>query len=693
MNNTLLVGLLLFVTCLPSAASDRYALLIGVSEYTELDPRFNLIGPRNDVILMYQLLQQQNFSEENIYLLTENHPKATAPTRANIFGQLQALLERATRDDFVYLHFSGHGSQQPSANPGTEIDGLDETFLPADTRNWNNAIRSIENAITDDDISSWLDRFRAKGIFVWLVFDSCHSGTMTRSQWQPRKIPSASLGVPTTRSNQSDKGAPLKDNSQTGEAGYVAFFAAQTTEETPEMDLPRRSETSKRYGLFTFHLIQSLSQSPGATYRQVAEQILQNYGAQLWFGSRPMFTGSGLDAPVFGTASSKSRTKQWLISRSEDGFEIPAGSLVGLGEQSLLAILKSPTDSLDKALGFAIATDIRPLNSEILLTEHRHQGKAYVALTSLPALAHARLIESKLNMSLSVSLLDNPAVPWTEKLDRVISQLQDDGLTPVQLNWQPANHAADIRLFPTPDELVLLTDGEPLPCNESVCDHSYIRIPLGEPKQTATQLANSLRTIAKAQNLMRLGTQLGSEALDMILNVKRFGSGALENFDGSEIPTLYSGDQITLTVANFLEQPLDVTVLFIGSDFGVSVAFPRNNQFNRFMEEEEKIIKLGTINANTIGTERIIVIATQASRTATTSNFAFLSQSGLSKARNNFSPIEALLLEAGFGNERKPRGEMPIQESIRYQADIKTISWVTQKQVTQKQVTQKKKNN
>ena len=673
-----LVGFLLFIVCLPTVASDQYALLIGVSEYPELDPRFNLVGPRNDVLLMYQLLQQQKFSEENIYLLTENHPKATDPTRAHIFDKLEVLLERAKRDDFVYLHFSGHGSQQPAATAGTEIDGLDETFLPADTKHWNNAIRSIENAITDDDISAWLDKFRAKGIFVWLVFDSCHSGTMTRSQWQSRKIPSASLGVPSTRGNPADNGAPFEDSEQQGDAGYVAFFAAQTTEETPEMDLPRKSDAAKRYGLFTFHLIQSLSQSPGATYRQVAEQILQNYGAQLWFGSRPMFTGSGLDAPVFGTEKSTARTNQWLINRSEEGFEIPAGSLVGLGEQSLLAILRSPLDSSDQALGFAIATDIDPLTSKIKLTERQHEGKTYPAMTRLPNLAHARLIESKLDTSLSISLLENPHAPRTQQFNRVIQELRNKGLAPVQLNWQPENNAADIRLYPTPDEILLLTDGEPLPCNAPVCDRAYIRIPLDEKGQTAIKLAAHLKTIAKAQNLMRLGTQLGSEALDMMLNVKRFGSGQQENFDGTKIPTLYSGDQITLTVANFLEQPLDITVLFIGSDYGVSVAFPRKNQFNRFMEEEEKIIKLGTINTNTIGTERIIVIATQANRNAAASNFSFLSQQGLSKARNNFRPIDALLLEAGFGNKKQPRGEMPIQESIKYQADIKTISWVTQ---------------
>jgi hypothetical protein len=136
---------------------------------------------------------------------------------------------------------------------------------------------------------------------------------------------------------------------------------------------------------------------------------------------------------------------------------------------------------------------------------------------------------------------------------------------------------------------------------------------------------------------------------------------------------------LSLTIANFIEQPLDITVLFVSSDFGIAVAFPRGNQFNRFMQEEEKTIPLGTINAKTIGSERIIVIATQASRSASMANFGFLAQEGL-KARNNPDHITALISEAGFGNNIKPRGDMPVSTSVRKQADIKTISWVTAKE-------------
>src|SRR5438552_1964752 len=37
-----------------------------------------------------------------------------------------------------------------------------------------------ENVIKDDQVGAWLDRLRDKGASVWIVFDCCHAGTMTR---------------------------------------------------------------------------------------------------------------------------------------------------------------------------------------------------------------------------------------------------------------------------------------------------------------------------------------------------------------------------------------------------------------------------------------------------------------------------------------------------------------------------------
>lgn len=676
----LLSGLISLVFSVYGSAAS-HGILVGVSDYPFLDEQLNLVGPRNDVLLMYDVLQQKGIPADNLHLLTERHPKAIAPTRSNILGILKQVLEQSASGDFVYLHFSGHGSQQPASRDQDEIDGMDEIFLPADTKHWRPSSSTVENAITDDEISTWLDRFQEKNVFVWLVFDSCHSGTMSRSQWQSRKVPATLLGVPARRSTRTDTTAPVSTGvkSQGQGGGYVAFFAAQTNEETPEMELPKHTESPQRYGLFTYHLIQSITQYPDATYRQIAEKIIQNYSSQLWFGSRPLFVGDQLDAPVFSARANGEAPGQWRINKHAEGYEIPAGELLGLGEGSRFAVLPSPTATMDDAIGFAESISVEPLTSQLSFIAHKHGSQQFPLLTRVPESAFARLVESRLDTSLSVSIMDTGDVS-SATFNKVIKQLKSEGIPPIQLIWREGSQPADVRLLADKNEIVLLTDGEPLPCKAAGCEQrNYHKVPISEANSTAESLASSLRTIAKAKGLLKLGTVIGGDALDVTLNVTRKQGGAKEAYDGSSIPTLYTGDQLSLTIANFIEQPLDITVLFVSSDFGIAVAFPRGNQFNRFMEEEEKTIPLGTINAKTIGSERIIVIATQASRSASMANFGFLAQEGL-KARNNPDPITALISEAGFGNNIKPRGDMPVSTSVRKQADIKTISWVTAKE-------------
>ena len=62
---------------------------------------------------------------------------AEAPTLAAIRGAFAALTAEVQPGDFVYLHFSGHGTQAPALDPATELDGLDELFLPVDIGPWS----------------------------------------------------------------------------------------------------------------------------------------------------------------------------------------------------------------------------------------------------------------------------------------------------------------------------------------------------------------------------------------------------------------------------------------------------------------------------------------------------------------------------------------------------------------------------
>ena len=167
----------LCLTALPAFARENYALLIGANQYPSLEERWWLKGPANDVQLVATYLTTEApvpFPAEHVKVLSDGVPGAEAPTLEAIRGAFAELTAEVQPGDFVYLHFSGHGTQAPAKDPSTELDGLDELFLPVDIGPWSDAVGEVQNALVDDEIGALIDGLRAKGANVWAVFDSCH---------------------------------------------------------------------------------------------------------------------------------------------------------------------------------------------------------------------------------------------------------------------------------------------------------------------------------------------------------------------------------------------------------------------------------------------------------------------------------------------------------------------------------------
>jgi hypothetical protein len=682
--------LALYLISCAATGADKYAVLVGVNNYIYLNKDLSLKGPKNDVLLANALLEQQGILKGNITLLTDGQTSERLPTRDNIIRALDQHLTKTKPGDFVYLHFSGHGSQQPGAED--EIDGLDEIFLPADVKAWNKATGTVENAIVDNEISDYVDAFRHKGVFVWLVFDTCHSGTMTRGQWQNRKVAASLLGVPQLKHRTLGVDLPPTppiDLATTGKGGYVAFFAAQTAEETPEMDLPKRAETKTRYGLFTYSLMQALANSQTITYRQLAEKIVQNYASQPWYGSSPMFVGDGLDRNVFDLESESKTAVQWAIVRTKEGFEIPAGYLHGLSRGTRLALLKSPDAKISESVGYVEVTDAQSVFSKIVLVNQPsiNAGLNVPGIKQIPDFAFAREISKRQGFGLSVGVI--PALTAeTDKQTAAAKAIELLRAKTGQVDWVQEKETADVRLLALDSRIYLLNDAENLPCPMGPCgvsaeQHAYFSISAtGTPVQTANLLEQALEKAAKVLNLIRVGDALEGDALATELSVIRVSDGSLSKFDQFESPTLYSGDKLSLYVANYLEDPLDITVLFVGSDYSVNVVFPRGNQFNRFGFEEELDIPLGTINAESTGKERLVIISAEARNTAVPQDFSFLAQQGLKENERDLSTgLVGLLKDAGFSasNGGSARSTMELQPSLQQRGSIHTLSWTTSK--------------
>lgn len=333
-----------------------YALLIGCTEYPELAKRhprtyaraIRLEGCANDVRILGKALRERlNARPEDVQTLVGWDAKdpATRPTRAHIVEAFERL---AARDyapgDLVVVHYSGHGVQLPD-DDGDEQDGLDEAWFVADSN--GGPPDGFTGTLRDDEIGAWLRRIRARGAHVWCIMDCCHSGTgMRAAEAEPtrkRRIDPTTLGfevVPATRGfaqapASRDGGAPVAVAAPLGDPdgdrdGIVAFYAAQSYQEVPEIELPREGSRRASFGLLTTAVVRGLERSGGdLSYAELYEQVVSAY-RDLGQGDvvQPLVEGDLSGALLHGAKVAPFH----VARREEDRLEVSGGLLAGLAE-------------------------------------------------------------------------------------------------------------------------------------------------------------------------------------------------------------------------------------------------------------------------------------------------------------------------------------------------------------------------
>lgn len=158
---------------LPSEANTRRAVVIGLGE--QLDKSWSKINGDKDVPLVVSMLKANGFVD----IATLTNSKAT---KAGIVNAFNSLINRAKKGDIIYIQFSGHGQMMTDIN-GDEKDGFDEAWIPYDAYLKYCAKDKGEKHLSDDEISQYLTRLRAKigneGTIA-VVVDACHSGDSTR---------------------------------------------------------------------------------------------------------------------------------------------------------------------------------------------------------------------------------------------------------------------------------------------------------------------------------------------------------------------------------------------------------------------------------------------------------------------------------------------------------------------------------
>jgi metacaspase-1 len=108
---------------------------------------------------MKQIADAQNFQSR--LLLTR---EATSKNVLDAIGEAAGALQAG---DFFFLSNSSHGGQVPDTN-GDEDDDMDETWV------------SWDRQIVDDELYALWGKF-ASGVRIFVLSDSCHSGTVLKA--------------------------------------------------------------------------------------------------------------------------------------------------------------------------------------------------------------------------------------------------------------------------------------------------------------------------------------------------------------------------------------------------------------------------------------------------------------------------------------------------------------------------------
>jgi hypothetical protein len=305
----------------PDSRTKR-ALLIGIDKYPLVG---QLAGCVNDVELMQSILQDGfGFAPENVALLRNEQA-----SRDRILSEFDALVARTDKDDIVIIHYAGHGSQMTDRE-GDEPDGMDETIVPFDSGRGQDPNRDI----TDDEIHLRLVKLGEKTPFTTLIFDSCHSGTITRDAFgmKSRSIP------PDTRRDLPTSPIPrelwpdLHEAAQSAwmpSGGKYVLIAGCRDEETSFEYRPPESGPDDTHGALTYFLAQELRRaSPGSSYRDLFERAAANVTATN-AAQHPQIEGSA-DREALGVADLAPMCFIQVKARANDVVTLAGGAAHGM---------------------------------------------------------------------------------------------------------------------------------------------------------------------------------------------------------------------------------------------------------------------------------------------------------------------------------------------------------------------------
>jgi hypothetical protein len=546
--------------------TSKWAVLVGVDKYPNVK---QLTGCVNDVRVMRQtLVESFQFPEDHIILLADDQA-----TRDGILSAMKELVAQVGKDDVVVFHYSGHGSQRTDLE-GDEEDGLDETILPFDTG--RDPLPNLD--ISDDEIYLWLRDLTAKTSAVTLIFDCCHSGSVTRDsfggemrwveadlrpvdQLPPSPIPAEARSLLGGGRDVGPSGwLPLGER-------YVLIAGCSSGERSYEMEEP----VGVHHGALTYFLVSELRKAqPGTTYRDVFEAMAPLVSSR-FENQHPQLEGAR-DLVVFGAHWIEPMKFVPVQARNADTVTLGGGAACGLTEGSQWAVYPAGTKTIapeSEPLGLVALTSIRAVTSQGRLL---HESSPGAVATGTRAVEQIHAVESRM----PVQVLGRGVE--IEALREGLGQSQ-------LLRSAGFDEPARVRVYLLSPR-ACAGKGEPVPMLGPLKEETWAVVgengELLTPPRRRTDLGAVkllLENLEKiARHRLTLGLKNDASALAGKIEAELFrwvGGGLVRpelSAGGEEV--FYEGEQLVLRLVHHHDKPLFIYVLDLGLTRQVQMIYP-----------------------------------------------------------------------------------------------------------------------
>jgi hypothetical protein len=408
------------VSAAPQQRPPMYVLQVGIGKYLDSPTWADLRGSVNDVMEMRRVLESDRYKIPAANIVTLTDDKAT---KQGIFSAFQSTLianakkyfeSTKKRDAVVMFQYSGHGSQAPDVD-GDEKDGLDETLVTYDSQD----VKGKNFDITDDEIFALTSELKKYTDNIVYIFDSCHSGSGTRTAEDARRLPprttvpeTISLPFPATRSGRADDGSdgsvmPPGDD-------YIVISAAQANQIATQKYCFEECGSDKEpvvFGLLSYYLIDGLKNARSDTsYRELMDSVSKKVEAERP-SQVPLVEGDERRT-VFGSVGSSEDAFVPITVADAPTVRIRAGAIQGVSVGSVVSFYDRAVTKFDSAEKIATGSVQSSTPNEAIVkvqNPKRALTTADKAVVASPDLGTSRtkvMVDSSADPSLSKAIRD-----------------------------------------------------------------------------------------------------------------------------------------------------------------------------------------------------------------------------------------------------------------------------------------------